>query len=429
MNLIPMFFGKAGIQGEKAFKGKFCMRSMWPGGHILDLAQVTFMFFCVLECIIVFLMNQLGHMRTNKNCPKYGEDLEALPESSDMEKPGGKSNWLDPYGQSQQKTISKKLITKSSSKIALVDASEGEQSSLKTKVLPVKFKCSSAEKTVIEATQSSDKPVTSDSETAKSAKIGRILISNKVKADDMHAESRRQAIAIRPPTDPSRIQVDSNHKRSIRIRQPTETDREQPQKKIVIKRTKDVIDLDQFSPGENMGFERRKTKRIVELSNFERHRSQEIMYSPEVALVKQKAKEDRRWPDEHERRRKEERLRKVDRLWEAELPRGLHDREVKMLKEQERLDELRRYEEDIRREREEEERQKAKKKKKKKAEFRDDYIDDHITSFNNRVFERERSGKRRSVVELGRYAADYTPPPKRRRGGGGEVHYYNCNSL
>jgi len=361
-------------------------------------------------------------MRTNKNCPKYGEDLEAQLESVDMEKAGGKSISLDPSGQPQQKGLPKKLIAKSSTKFVQVEAPEGEKSSLKSKVLPVKFKCSSTErlsdKSVIEAPQSSDKPVNSDSETAKSGKVSRILFPNMVKTDDMQAESRKHTIAIRPPTDTSRGQVDS-HKRSIIIRPPTETDREQPHKKIIIKRTKEVIDQDQVSPGENTGFEHRKTRRIVELSSFDKHRKQDTIYSSE-AVVKQKVKEDRRWWDEQDKRRNEERLRE-DRA------RRLHEEEMRMLKEQERLAELKRYEEDIRREREEEERQKAKKKKKKKAEFRDEYLDDHTSSrYDNRVLERDRSGKRRSVVELGRYAADYTPPTKRRRGGGGEVRLCTC---
>ncbi|KAI9083926.1 hypothetical protein K1719_034184 [Acacia pycnantha] len=382
------------------------------------------------ESFVCGACGQLGHMRTNKNCPKYGEDPEAQPESADVEKTGGKSSLLDPSGQSQHKAVSKKLVSKSASKIALLEASEGEKTSVKAKVVPVKFKCSSTEKPVIEATQSSDKPVTSDSETAKSAKISRIVIPNKVKSDDMQAESRKHAIAIRPPTAPSRSQVDS-HKPSIKIRPPAETDREQPQKKIIIKRTKDVIDLDQFSPGGSMGFEHRKTKRIVELSGVDKYRRQEAMYSPEAALVRPKAKEDRRWWDEQGKRRKEERLREereeeMRMLKEQEQMRMVKEqRQMRMLKGQERIAELRRFEETIRMDREEEERQKAKKKKKKKAEFRDDYIDDHSTRFNNRGLERERSGKRRSVVELGRYAAEYTPPPKRRRGGGGEVGLAN----
>lgn len=375
----------------------------------------------VSENVIIVLMDQLGHMRTNKNCPKYGEDPDAQLEPIDVDKTGGKSSSLDPSVQTQQKALSKKLISKGSTKITPVEAPEGEKSSLKTKVLPVKFKCSSSEKLpekhAIEPTQSSDKPVTSDSETAKSAKVNKILFP-KVKPDNMQAESRKHSIAIRPPTDTGRSQVESHHKRSIIIRPPTEIEREQPHKKIIIKRTKEVIDIDRVSPGESTGFEHRKTKRIVELSNFEKHRKQET-YSAEK-LIKRKAKEDKRWWDEQEKRRNEERLRE-DRA------RRLQEEEMRMLKEQEKLASIKRYEEDIRREREEEERQKAKKKKKKKAEFRDEFLDDHRTGrFDDRVvLERDRSGKRRSVVELGRYAAEYMPPTKRRRGGGGEVNLFS----
>ncbi|KAI4327951.1 hypothetical protein L6164_020355 [Bauhinia variegata] len=382
------------------------------------------------ESFVCGACGQLGHMRTNKNCPKYGEDLESQLESTDMEKTSGKPSSLDPSSQPQQKTLAKKL-SKSATKSAPVEAQEGEKSSLKTKVLPVKFKCSSTEKPdklAIEALQSSEKPVTSDSETVKSAKASKIIISNNLKADDVQVESHKPAIIIRPPTDTGRGKVDSHkhsivirsltnvdkdpvesHKSSIVIRPPTETEREQPHKKIIIKRTKDAIDLDQVSPSGNTGLEHRKTKRIVELSNFEKHRKQETLYSAEE-LVKQKAKEERRWWEEQEKRRNDKRIRE-DRA------RRLHEEEMR--KEQERLAELRRYEEDIRREREEEERQKAKKKKKKKKpDIREEYLDDPRTRrYDKRILERDRSGKRRSVVELGKYGAEYTPSAKRRRGG------------
>ncbi|XP_061352095.1 transcription initiation factor TFIID subunit 1 [Gastrolobium bilobum] len=363
------------------------------------------------ETFVCGACGQLGHMRTNKNCPKYGEDLEAQLESTDIEKSSGKSSFLDPSGQSLNKAPSKKSISKSATKIAPVDNS--------TKI-PVKFKCSSTEKSsdkpAMETLQSSEKPVTSDSETAK---VNKIIIPNKAKPDDTQAESRKHAIVIRPPTDSGRGQIDSP-KFPIKIRPPSETDREQSHKKIIIKRAKEVIDLELDSPGGNTGFEHRKTKRIVELSNFEKHRKQEAMYSTE-GLVNWKAKEDRRWWEEQEKRRNEARLRE-DRT------RRHHKEEIRMLKEQERLDEIKRYEEDIRREREEEERQKAKKKKKKKKpDLRDDYLDDLRTRrYDKRIVERERSGKRRSVVELGKIGADYNmPPTKRRRGGGGEVGLAN----
>ncbi|TKY70145.1 Transcription initiation factor TFIID subunit 1 [Spatholobus suberectus] len=367
------------------------------------------------ETFVCGACGQLGHMRTNKNCPKYGEDLETQLESTDMEKSSGKSSFVDPSTNSQHKALSKKSMSKSATKIAPVDNS--------TKI-PLKFKCSSTDKSsdkpAIETLQSSDKPVTSDSETAKSAKVNKIIFPNKVKPDDMQAESLKHAIVIRPPTDSGRGQVES-HKLPIKIRPPTEIDREQSHKKIIIKRTKEVIDLELDSPGGNTGLQHRKTKRIVELSNFEKQKKQETVYGTTEGFVKWNTKEDRRWWEEQEKRRNDARLREEDRA------RRHHKEEIRMLKEQERLDEIKRFEEDIRREREEEERQKAKKKKKKKKpDLRDEYLDDpRARRYDKRMPERDRSGKRRSVAELGKISADYMPPTKRRRGGGGEVGLAN----
>ncbi|KAJ1431159.1 Bromodomain-like superfamily [Sesbania bispinosa] len=242
---------------------------------------------------------QLGHMRTNKNCPKYGEDLEAQLESIDMEKSSGKSGFADPSGRPSRNSTEK-----------------------------------SSDKPAIEILQSSDKPVTSDSETAKSAKVNKIIIPKKMKPDDTQAESIKHAIVIRHPSDSGRGQVDS-HKLPIKIRPPMEIDREQSHKKIIIKRTKEVADLELDSPGGNTGLEHRKTKRIVELSNFEKHRKQETMYSTE-GLAKWKAKEDRRWWEEQEKRRNEARIRE-DRA------RRHHKEEIRILKEQERKDWYRLY--------------------------------------------------------------------------------------
>nr|KYP33535.1 Transcription initiation factor TFIID subunit 1-A [Cajanus cajan] len=343
------------------------------------------------ETFVCGACGQLGHMRTNKNCPKYGEDLDTQLESTDIEKSSGKSSFVDPSSQSQLKAPSKKTLSTEKS----------------------------SDRPAIETLQSSDKPVTSDSETAKSAKVNKIIIPNKAKQDDTQAESHKHAIVIRPPSDSGRGQVEP-HKFPIKIRPPTEIDREQSHKKIIIKRTKEVIDLELDSPGANTGHQHRKTKRIVELSNFEKHKKQETMYGTE-GFAKWNTKGDRRWWEEQEKRRNDARLREEDRA------RRHHKEEIRMLKEQERLDEIKRFEEDIRREREEEERQKAKKKKKKKKlDLRDEYLDDpRPRRYDKRMPERDRSGKRRSVAELGKISADYMPPTKRRRGGGGEVGLAN----
>ncbi|KAG6652791.1 hypothetical protein CIPAW_05G030600 [Carya illinoinensis] len=388
---IGLVSKKLKISGDKVFKEKKSAR----------------------ESFVCGACGQLGHMRTNKNCPKYGEDLEANLETADHEKASIKLKSLDPSSQSQQKPQTKKLIAKSATKIAVVEAPEGEKSSLKAKVLPVKFKCGSIDKLsdnlTAEVALSTDQPVASNSETGKSiVKVNKIIIPGKMKPDD--AETPKPSIVIRPPTNTAKDQPES-HKRSVVIRTPTETDREQPQKKIIIKRPKEIIiDVDQVSQDGSTGIEYRKTKRIVELSNIEKHRKQDNIYLAEES-AKRKAREDRRWWEEQEKQRNEDRIRedRARRLYEDE-----------MMLEQGKLAEIKRYEAAIRREREEEERQKAKKKKKKKKrpEIKVEYLEDPRTRRNDkRMPERDRSVKRRPVVELGRDVAEYAPSTKRRRGG------------
>ncbi|MED6142970.1 hypothetical protein PIB30_002256 [Stylosanthes scabra] len=356
------------------------------------------------ETFVCGACGQLGHMRTNKNCPKYGEDVEAQIESTEIEKSSGKPSILDPPNQSQNKIVTKKLVAKTAPKTPSVDNS--------TKL---KFICVSSEKSsdkpAIENLQSSEKPVTSDSETARSAKINRIIIPKKVKADDTQAESVRPAVIFRPPTDSSKVPV--------KFRPPAaDIERERHRNKMFSKPAKEIVDLDLDSPYGNKGLEHRKTKRIAELANLEKQRKPEPMYRTE-GLVKWHAKEDRRWWEEQEKRRNEATLKE-------ERARRHHKEEMRMLREQERLDEIKRYEEDIRREREEEERQKAKKKKKKKKpEFTDDYLDDpRARRYDKRMLDRDKSTKRRSI-ELGKRGVDLMPPTKRRRGGGGEVGLAN----
>lgn len=333
-------------------------------------------------------------MRTNKNCPKYGEDSEIQVETRDLEKASGKSTSLDITPQPQPKPMLKKIIQKSATKIAVVEASEEDKSSSKAKVL--KVKCGSTDKfpdKVTPATsQISDRPVTSDNETANksSIKVNRIVFSNKVKPDDVQVESQKPSIVIKPPT---------------------ETDRDQPRKKIIIKRPKEV-DLDQLSQEGSTGLEYRKTKKIVELSSFQKHNEE---------AAKRKSREDKRFWEEKEKRRTAERQRE-------ESARRFHEEQSRKLEEQERVAEIRRYEEAIRREREEEEQQKARKKKKKnkRPEMRDTYLDDFPPRKNDRrMVERERMGKRRpAALEVGRFSADYAPPPTKRRRGGEVIKAY-----
>ncbi|XP_042499646.1 transcription initiation factor TFIID subunit 1 [Macadamia integrifolia] len=351
----------------------------------------------VREHFICGACGQLGHMRTNKNCPKYGEDLEMQVESSDLEKASGKFSSLDPSAQPQPRTVTKKLISKGATKVALVETPENVENFVsKPKILPLKLKYGPADKlpdrTTPGSTQSSEKQVTIDVEnvTKSVTKINKIIISNKTKPEEVQVE---------PP------------KPSIKIRPLTETEKDQPRKKIVIKQPKGITNSNpskqEFfnSPGE----ENRKTKKMIKLSSFEKQRKQESRQLDELA-EKRKVVEAKRLWEEEEKRRYAERMRE-------ERTRRMYE-ERRLQEEQQRLAEIMRNEEAGRREREERERQKAKKKKKKKAEMRDEYLEEPRASRNDRRMpERDRAAKRRPAVELGRYATENAQQTKRRRGG------------
>ncbi|KAK3034791.1 hypothetical protein RJ639_033696 [Escallonia herrerae] len=343
------------------------------------------------ESFVCGACGQLGHMRTNKNCPKYREDLEVPVESRDTEKASGKSSFV-PDGQPQQKTL-KKFIPKGPTKIALVEAPEEEKSALKAKVL--KVKCGSTdklpEKPTPSSSQISDRPLTSDTEggVKSGGKVGKIILSNKTMPKDARVESQKPLIVIRPPM---------------------ETDRDHPRQKIIIRQPKEVIDLDQISQEGSPGLEYRKTKRINELSSSEKYREQETRYSGEETS-RRTIREDKRWWEEENKRRiavtlKEERAK---RIYEEQT----------RVEEQEKVAEIRKFEYNIRKEREEEERRKASKKLKKRGpEIRDEYLEEFGSRrHGRRIPERGRTTQRMAVLESGSYGADYAPPTKRRRGG------------
>ncbi|GAB2270050.1 hypothetical protein Dimus_004964 [Dionaea muscipula] len=339
------------------------------------------------ESFVCGACGQLGHMRTNKNCPKFREDPETSLNSAHQEKTSGKPSSLDPSAQPHLRSQPKKIVSKNTTKVAVVEMPDAEPSSSKAKVL--KVKCNSVdkipEKVPSMPSQSSEQPGTSETDTGirQVPKVSKIKIMSKNKQEDAHAQVK-------------------SHKPSIIIRPPSEIGRESHRQKVIIKRPKEVINVDQFSHEGNADREFVKTKKMVELTGLERR--QEVMpYADE--MFRFKAKESKRFWEEEERRRNVERRR---------------EEEMRMLEEQVSSAELRKFEEAIRREREEEELQRAKKKKKKKksSEPKDDYLEDYRAKKSSRwVPERERSAKRKTVVELGRYGAEYVPPTKRRRGG------------
>ncbi|XP_048127955.1 transcription initiation factor TFIID subunit 1 isoform X4 [Rhodamnia argentea] len=389
------------------------------------------------ESFVCGACGQLGHMRTNKNCPRYGEDLDSQTEAIDPDKALGKSSLVDPASLPQQKSMTKKIMPKSATKISLAEATEGQKSGSKTKVHSLKLTCGLVDKPsddiTLGSTQSSDQVAMSivDAGSKSAVKVNKIVISSKTKPADVQLESHKSSIVIRRPTDADRVHpeaqktsivfrppVDTDkaqiepHRPSIVIRPPADIEKEQSHKKLIIKRPKEIIDLDQASQEGSTDFEHRKTKKIVELSDFERSRTQENTYFTESSS-KKKSREDKRWWEEEEKRRNMERLRE-------ERTKRQYMEEIRMLEERERLAEIERYEVSLRREREEEERQKAKKKQKKmkKVETRDEYLEDYRARRNDkRMLERDRTAKRKPLIEPGKLSADYALPTKRRRGG------------
>ncbi|XP_017241541.1 transcription initiation factor TFIID subunit 1 isoform X2 [Daucus carota subsp. sativus] len=346
---------------------------------------------------------QLGHMRTNKNCPKYGEDPETQPETRDTEKASGKLNSLDKTAVSQQRPLLKKNTPKSMAKILLAETPEEDKSSSKAKIL--KVKCSSTDKLLDKATpatsQISDMPLTSDTDTASrpTVKVNKIIFANKTRPEDTQVEQHKPSIVIKPPV---------------------ETDREQPRKKLIIKRPKEHIDNDQISQEESTDLDSRKTKKIIELSSFEDYREQDSSVHFAEASRRRNRDNNRMWEEE-------QKMRDAERKREERIRRFQEEQAIK-LEEQERVANIRRYEEVIRIEREEEELQKANKKKQKskRTDLRDDYMDDFPPRrIDRRIPGRERTAKRQSVFESARYGAEHAPPTKRRRGGGGEVGLAN----
>jgi transcription initiation factor TFIID subunit 1 len=302
-------------------------------------------------------------MRTNKNCPKYGEDKDDQHEV--IEETSAQPNLTDVVGPSQPKTTAKKLIPKLSTKTSVTaDPSEGVE---KIKPLPVKFKLGQPEKslernlsiTVVSENKSLADP---SSDTNKPAgKINKLIISNKPKPlEDL--QSPRPSIVIRPPA-------------------LAEVPDSGPRKKIIIKQPRDHYQTASTSAP----YEVRKMKRIAELAPPEPNNEETADYYSEgsgLGWSQDPISEEEQYREEHRR------------LYEA-----------RMYEEAKRKEEM--------------ERRKLKKKKKKKHDFTgDDYLKEHRTFRNESRKglgppERHRSAKRRAVDDL----VEHGSSAKRRRGG------------
>ncbi|RLM56364.1 transcription initiation factor TFIID subunit 1-like [Panicum miliaceum] len=315
----------------------------------------------------------LGHMRTNKLCPKYGEDQEA----SEMDANSVKSNPTDIGNHLQTKTP-KRLITKVSSEVTETEGPEGIE---KTKSVPVKFKLGAPDKSLernmsVSGSLVSDKRIMDVTDYRSTGKVNKIIIPNKMKSEDYPPDTPKPSVVFRPPAE----------------------EKDVPRKKITIKQPK-VVDQQRLVEPRNGQEPTRKTRKIVELSSFE-----------------EKSREDDHWfggepsqmSSSHERRLDLEGKRRSKTIMENE--KSWRDFEEQREMPQQRLIDARIYAS------REEDHQKAKKKnkKKKKHEFRDDDLLDHRPYKNDRrVPERHRAVKRSTPADV----IECAPSAKRRKGG------------
>ncbi|XP_062229396.1 transcription initiation factor TFIID subunit 1-like isoform X2 [Phragmites australis] len=325
------------------------------------------------DTLVCGACGQLGHMRTNKLCPKYGED----PEMSQMDVNSVKSNPPDIVSHVQTKTPCKRVITKVSSEVTETKGPEGIE---KIKSVPVKFKLGPPEISLernmsLSGSLVSAKRIMDVTDFRSAGKANKIIIPNKKKSDDYPPDTPKPSVVFRPPAEEKDI----------------------PRKKITIKQPKGVDQQRHVEP--RSGQEpTRKTRKIVELSSFENHREDDRWFGAEPSQMN--SSHERRLVLEGKRRSKA--IMENDKSW--------RDFEDQREMQQQRLIDARIYAS------REEDHQKAKKKnkKKKKHEFRDDDLLDHRPYKNDRrVPERHRVVKRSTPADV----IEYAPSAKRRRGG------------
>ncbi|RZC44273.1 hypothetical protein C5167_037223, partial [Papaver somniferum] len=314
---------------------------------------------------------QEGHMRTNKYCPRYGEDMDTHVENSGMERISGK---LNPHDSSAQpKSSIKKIIPKTASRNVKCGLPDNPRDQISA------------------ATQSSDKQ--DEMESRIISKYSKITISSKMKSEDFYGEPQKQpSVVIHPPSDIEKY----------------------PRRKIIIKQLK--VDQVKEEVHDDIQEEHRKTEKMMQLS-FEILRKQEQKRLADETAAKRKAKDDKKFWEEENKRREREIILCQERVMQLE---------------QNRLAEAKRYREALQqREKEELERQKIikKKKKVKLEETGDDYYLEEPRGYrtSRRMPERSCAAKKRPAVDsFARCGPEYCQQTKRHRGGGGQVGLSNA---
>ncbi|KAK1613007.1 hypothetical protein QYE76_036680 [Lolium multiflorum] len=286
------------------------------------------------DSLVCGACGQLGHMRTNKLCPKYGED----PETSEMDAISFRHNPLDVVSHVQTKAPVKRFVAKVSPEVPETEGPESIE-----KIKPVKFRCGPPDKFLersmsVAGSSVSDKRTMDATDLKSTGKVGKIKIFNKIKSEDYPPDTPKPSVVIRPPA---------------------EAEKDAPRKKVIIKQPKGHVDQQRVIEIRS-GQEPRKIRKIAELSTLEKaNREEDHWFAGEPSQVNSSG----RLGSEGNRKNK---VMGNDESWRA----FQEQRE----RQEQRLIEARMYEASR-----EEELQKAKKKnkKKKKHEFRDDDVLDH----------------------------------------------------
>ncbi|MCL7041639.1 hypothetical protein MKW94_025685 [Papaver nudicaule] len=357
----------------------------------------------VREGFVCGACGQAGHMRTNKNCPRFGEDLDTHVENSGMERISGKLNLHD--SSTQPKSTIKKIIPKIAARNVPAAAQEKVE---KAKTFQLKVKCAHPDKSLEQITTTTQSSVKQDEMGSRSiSKYSKIIISNKMKTEDFHGEPQKHpSIVILPP-----INVEKQPRKKIIIKQPK------------VEQVREAVDYD-------MQEEHRKPEKMMQLSSYEIRRKQEQKRLADEAASKRKARDDKKFWEEENKRRviREEKERERDREREREREMILYQQRMMQI-EQNKLAEVerRRQQEALQQREEELERQKMKNKKKVKFDEGGDYPGEprgYRTS--RRMPERSRAAKKRPALELSApYGPEYGQQTKRRRGGEGQVGLSN----
>ncbi|CAN6925489.1 unnamed protein product [Brassica oleracea] len=334
---------------------------------------------------------QPGHMKTNKHCPKYRATTEPQPEGIYVKKSSGTPSSSDLSGQVKLEPIkSKKAAPKSPTKVSVDEAPKGDNPTSKTGGLTLRFKCAipaggrldkPGSETPRRSMEEPDRPLPSlmpafirergESESHRPSVSGQSFSNT----ERNQAASSRLTMSITQPS----LRMD----KELVIQRPNE--REQPQKKLVIKRSKVITDSLELTSQ----FESRKTMRMAEPEGFQ---SQQRFRLSENSLHRG-PKEGRVWQEEREI--------STERHREARVRRDYDDM-TKFEKASE-----------IGSEREEKERQ-----KKLQPEVIERYLEGYPRRRNDRkLLERVQKVRSQYDSDFEWNVAEYAPQPKRRKKG------------